>query len=178
MLKRLLPKRFRRDERGLAAVEFALLAPVMILLYCGMAELTLAMMAERQAAHSASVVGDLVAQTPTMDAVQMTDIFNVGTSIMKPFAAAALSVRVTSVKADAQGVPRVIWSQGNGMGALTVGAPVQGFPATLLAVGDSVIQADMSYSFTSPIQQVVTIPLSFAQSFYFKPRRSPEVIFH
>ena len=178
MLNRLLHPKLRRDERGLAAVEFALLAPVMILLYCGMAELTLAMMAERQAAHSASVVGDLVAQTPTMDAVQMNDIFNVGASIMKPFTAAPLELRVTSVKADAQGVPRVIWSQGNGMGALIAGAPVQGFPATLLLPGDSVIQADMSYSFTSPIQQVVTVPIGFAQSFYFKPRRSADVIFN
>ena len=38
--------RFGRDQRGLAAVEFALLAPIMILLYCGLGELTLAMMAE------------------------------------------------------------------------------------------------------------------------------------
>jgi Flp pilus assembly protein TadG len=174
-LRQWLRGRFARDQRGLAAVEFALLAPIMILLYCGLGELTLAMMAERQAAHSASVVGDLVAQTPTMDATQMADIFNVGSSIMKPFPAAPLKVRVTSIKADALGVPHVVWSQGHGMGAMTTGATVPGFPAGLLLAGDSIIEADVSYTFTSPIEQVVAVPIGFGQNFYFKPRRSADV---
>lgn len=173
--RQLLQGRFARDQRGLAAVEFALLAPIMILLYCGLGELTLAMMAERQAAHSASVVGDLVAQTPTMDATQMADIFNVGNSIMKPFPAAPLKVRVSSIKADIVGVPRVVWSQGHGLGAMTAGGTVPGFPASLLLPGDSIIEADVSYTFTSPIAQVIPIPLGFGQNFYFKPRRSADV---
>ncbi len=180
MLTRLSPRsllrgRFARDQRGLAAVEFALLAPIMILLYCGLGELTLAMMAERQAAHSASVVGDLVAQTPSMNSAQMTDIFNVGGSIMKPFPSAPLSMRVSSIKADAQGTPRVVWSQGHGLGAMTAGNTVPGFPANLLLPGDSIIEADVNYSFTSPIRQVIAIPVGFGQNFYFKPRRSADV---
>src|SRR3954465_7530282 len=102
-------RKFRKHEGGLAAVEFALVAPIMILLYTGMAELTMAMMAERQAAHSASVVGDLVAQSISMNAAQMGDIFSVGDAIMKPFPAAGLNYRVSSIKADVNGVPKVIW---------------------------------------------------------------------
>jgi Flp pilus assembly protein TadG len=170
-------RRFSKDRRGVAAVEFALLAPLMILLYCGLAELTMAMMAERQAAHSASVVGDLVAQSASVTGTEVTDIFNVGSSIMKPFPAAPLRMRVTSVKADANGVPRVVWSQGYGMGALAANATPSGFPPTLLAAGDSVIEADVSYTYTSPIMQVLPNPLSYADSFYLKPRRAPEVAY-
>src|ERR1700750_1503734 len=112
---------FRRHEGGLAALEVALVAPVMILLYMGLAELTMAMMAERQAAHSASVVGDLVAQSTQMNATQMVDIFHVGTAIMKPFPATGIKYRVSSIKADVNGVPKVVWSQGQGMGSLTAG---------------------------------------------------------
>ena len=71
-------KRLRSDIRGIAAVEFALIAPVVILLYCGFAELTMAMMAERRAAHTASVVADLVAQTPSISSAELTDIWTVG----------------------------------------------------------------------------------------------------
>jgi hypothetical protein len=123
------------------------------------------------------VVGDLVAQTPTMNGTQMNDIFSVGSSIMRPFPAGPLNLRVTSVKADALGSPKVVWSQGHGMGAMTAGNSVNGFPANLLAPGESVIQADVGYTFTSPIQQVLHVPVSSGQSFYFKPRRSAEVTF-
>ena len=168
---------FRRHEGGLAALEFALVAPIMILLYMGMAELTMAMMAERQAAHSASVVGDLVAQSINMDAAQLGDIFNVGAAIMKPFPASSLAFRVSSIKADGSGVPKVVWSQGHGLAALTAGATAAGFPPNLLAPGDSVIEADVAYTYTSPIMQVLPTPITYNDSFYLKPRRVAEVPF-
>ena len=167
--------RLRKNESGVAAVEFALVAPVLILLYCGLAELTMAMMAERRAAHSAAVVGDLVAQSVSMNAPQMTDIFLVGDAIMKPFSNATLKFRVSSVKADVNGVPKVVWSQGHGLGAFTAGSTAAAFPPNLLSPGDSVIQADVTYDFTSPILQVLPHALNYSNSFYLKPRRVSEV---
>ena len=168
-------KAARGDERGGAAIEFALIAPVAILLYCGFAELTMAMMAERRAAHTASVVADLVSQTPSVTAAQMTDIFNVADSIIYPFASAPLQLRVTSVTADAQSVPRVTWSKGHGMGGLTGGNAVSGFPPTLLAAGDSVIMADVQYAYTSPLHMTLPNALTFKDTFYLKPRQSASV---
>ena len=49
---------FWRDPRGVSAVEFALIAPLLILMYCGMAELSLAMMAQRRLSNIASAIGD------------------------------------------------------------------------------------------------------------------------
>ena len=169
-------RRFGDDKRGVAAVEFALTAPVMILLYCGLAEITMGMMAERQAAHSASVVGDLVAQSAQVTGTEVTDIFNVGAAILKPFPATSLAMRVSSVKADINGVPRVVWSQAyGGMASLSANTTPAGFPPGLLAAGDSVIEADVGYTFNSPIQQVLPHPITYADSFYLKPRTSSEV---
>jgi Flp pilus assembly protein TadG len=168
-------RRFRADKRGAAALEFAIIAPVAILLYAGFAELTMAMMAERRAAHAASVVADLVAQEPQVSTADMTDIFNIGNAIMAPFATASLKLRVTSVIADVNGVPKVAWSQGHGLAALRKDDPVAGFPPALLTAGDSVIQADVQYAYTSPLQMTLPTPLSFSNSFYLRPRRSTTV---
>jgi len=168
-------RRLRSDKRGAAAIEFALIAPVAILLYAGFAELTMAMMAERRAAHAASVVADLVAQQPSVGTLEMGDIFNIANAIMVPFDSAPLRLRVTSVVADVNGIPKVAWSQGHGLGALTAGATVSGFPPTLLAPGDSVIEADVQYAYTSPLQMTLPTPLSFSNSFYLRPRRSTTV---
>ena len=122
-------RRLKTDERGVAAIEFALIAPVAILLYCGFAELTMAMMAERRAAHAASVVADLVAQTSQITGSQVTDVFAVAGAIMDPLPTATLRFRVTSVTADVNGAPKVIWSQGNGLDARSPAATtVSGFP--------------------------------------------------
>jgi hypothetical protein len=61
------------------------------------------------------------------------------------------------------------------MGGLGAGATPGGFPAGLLAAGDSVIEADVSYVYTSPIMQVLPNPLTYSDSFYLKPRRSADV---
>jgi Flp pilus assembly protein TadG len=168
-------RRLRSDQRGLAAVEFALIAPIMVLMYCGLAEFTMAMMAERRAGHAASVVGDLVAQTSQITGSQITDVFTVGNAIMNPFPTNPLKLRITSVTADTNGVPRVTWSQGNGLGPLTTGAAVSGFPPALLAAGDSVIMADVQYAFTSPLQITLPHAVSFTDTFYLKPRASASV---
>lgn len=167
-------RRLRCDQRGVAAIEFALIAPVAISLYMGFAELTMAMMANRRVAHAAAVVGDLVAQSPSIAPSDLTDIFTVGGSIMSPFTATPLKMRITSVVADAKGVPTMVWSKGSGMTAMPTGA-VAGFPANLLAAGDSVIQADVSYSYASPLALILPKPITFSNTFYLKPRQSSSV---
>jgi Flp pilus assembly protein TadG len=168
-------KRIRKDQRGSAAVEFALIAPVAILLYCGFAELTMAMMAERRAAHAASVVADLVTQNTQLHFADIDDMYTIGSSIMHPFPAGPLKLRISSVTADANAVPQMTWSRGyGGFGPLPAGK-VTGFPANLLVAGDSVVEADVQYAFTSPLKMVLPNGLTFKTSFYLRPRRSPSV---
>ncbi|MDO8296440.1 MAG: pilus assembly protein [Caulobacter sp.] len=163
------------DRRGAAAVEFAFVAPVMILIYYGMAELTQAMMADRRASHVASAIGDLVAQDTDISATEMTDIFNVGKAIVAPFPSSALSMRVTSIRKDAGGTAQLMWSKGYGaMGAATTAAAL---PAGLVAANESVILAEASYVYTSPVQKALPAPMTFSQKYYLKPRKTSQVTF-
>lgn len=161
--------RLRSDQRGMAAVEFALIAPIMILLYCGLAELSIAMMAERRAAHAASVVADLVAQSGTMTTTDLADIYKIGNAIMYPFPADTLKMRITSVVADSNAVPKMDWSQGSGLSKMPSGT-VAGFPPNLLEAGDSVIQADVQYTFSSPLKYILPNDVTFRDTYYLKPR--------
>lgn len=176
MLKTPFLKRLRRDDRGVAAMEFALMAPILMVLYYAAAELTSGMIANGRAGHVASVVGDLVSQTNTLKQSELTDIFAVGNAIMKPFPTASLKFRVTSVKADSSGVPKIIWSAEQGMSHLGAGT-ASGFPSGLLAAGDSVIMSEVQYTYTSPIQRTIPTPLTFNSKYYIKPRRTADVAF-
>ncbi|MBS0362063.1 MAG: pilus assembly protein [Proteobacteria bacterium] len=163
-----------RSERGSAAVEFALIAPVMVVLYFGLTEFTMAMMAQRRVAHVASVIADLVSQTPQIKNSEVTDVFTVGGAIVSPFPSTPLKMRITSVVADANAVPKVTWSLGQGLSALAVNTTVT-VPNNLLAAGDSVVMADVQYNFTSPLQVLLPNALTFSSTFYLRPRRSPSV---
>ncbi|MDO8322411.1 MAG: pilus assembly protein [Phenylobacterium sp.] len=162
-----------KDRRGAAAVEFAFVAPVMILMYYGLAELTQGMMADRRASHVASAIGDLVAQDTMINTSEMNDIFNVGKAIIAPFPTTGLSMRVTSIRKDSSGAIQVMWSKSSGsMGVLTTVASV---PAGLIANNESVILAESSYVYNSATKQALPNALTFTQKYYLKPRKTAQV---
>jgi Flp pilus assembly protein TadG len=95
------------DERGIAAVEFALVLPLMVTLYVGSSEVTQGVLASRKMAIVSRTLADLVAQQPTAATSPcataglcdstMTAIFSAANAIMSPFSTAALSGGVASL---------------------------------------------------------------------------------
>ena len=168
-------KRLGRDKRGVSAVEFALIAPALIAFYFGLAELTQAMMAERRVAHTASAIGDLVAQSSQVSSATLTDIFSIGETIMSPFPTTSLKMRITSVVADATLKPMSAWSVGDGMTALANGTKVS-LPNNLLTVaGQSVIMSEVEFSYDSPVDYFVPKAVTFSKVFFLRPRKSDTV---
>jgi len=165
-------KRFRSDRRGLSAIEFALIAPVMILFYFGLAELCQAYMAQRRLAHTASAVADLVAQTDVVTKDELADITAMGPLIMKPFSASTLTTRIASVTRNAAGVDKVDWSVASGPGvtAWAKQATVT-VPADSIAKGESLVMVETTFSYESPIKYVMKKAVIFSSTFYLRPRR-------
>ena len=168
--------RFWRDQRGVSAVEFALIAPVLITFYFGMAETTQAMMAKRRASHIASTIGDLVAQDSVVTNAEMTDLFTIGQTVLSPFPTTTLKMRVTSVTANASGVVKVDWSDGQGLGAHAKDSTYTGIPAGLIAANQSLIIAEVSYSYDSPVKKYVPNTLNWNDKYYLRPRQANTVM--
>jgi Flp pilus assembly protein TadG len=163
---------FRRDRRGVSAVEFALVAPVLILIYFGLVELSQGLLAKRRVSHVASAVGDLVAMSDhDIPNSEMTDILSVGSTVMAPFPATGLKLRVTSVTTDAQKVAKVDWSDGQGMAAYTQGQTISNLPAGLLTVaGENLLITEAQYTYTPMMGYVIKNGVNFDEKFYLKPR--------
>lgn len=169
--------RFRRDRRGVSAVEFALILPILMLMYFGLGELCEAMMAQRRCAHATSAIGDLASQSTSLASSDVSDIFAASSTIMAPFSTSPLKMRLTSVTGNSSGTPKVDWSCAtNGLTAKTVGSTFSGLPSGLVSKsGDSVIVAEGQYTWTSPAKYVLPNGLSFSEIFYLRPRRSAQV---
>jgi len=171
------PWRLAHDRSGVAAVEFALLAPVLILLYFGAVELTQGFLTQERTAHTASAIGDLVSQSSTLTTADITDIFAVGQTTMYPYPTPSLGMRLSAVNEDAQGVVTVGWSEATGgMTALTKGGsysdPNLG---SVLAPSQSVIVAESQNTYHSVFGAVIPQPITFHEKYYLKPRISTQV---
>lgn len=167
---------FWRDRRGVSAVEFAFIAPVLLVFYCGMAELAEAMMAERRLSHVTSSVGDIVARDTRLTDARRNDIFQVGGVLMAPFPATKLHMCLYSVISDAQGRRTVDWVETHNTpeSCPADGAEVAVDPAVLPA-NSSVIVSKASYDYESPIKLVMPNAIVFRRTFYLKPRLSETV---
>jgi Flp pilus assembly protein TadG len=166
-------KRFRQDQSGISAVEFAFLAPVMILLYFGMAEVCQAYMAQKRMSHVTSMVADLTAQAQSVTRNDLTDIFNIGNQIMEPFSPGPLQTRVSSVTRDNTGVVRVDWSFGRGMTPRTGTVTV---PAGLINNGESLILSEAIYDYESPVDRYLPGITKLKRTYYLRPRVVDKVL--
>ena len=172
--------RWFRDERGVSALEFALIMPIIVVLIFGMANVSQALMAQRRVNHIASAMGDLTAQSQTMADPDFTDIFSVAGFMMKPLDQSNLSIRITSIIVDVNNVPRVDWSV---VGptlttGLAHGAQINSLPAGLISnTGDSVIMAETTYTFVAPVQALMPSGIHFNEVYYFRPRKSSCVLY-
>lgn len=167
---------FWRDRRGVSAVEFALIAPVLILFYFGMAELTEAMMAQRRLSHVASSIGDVVARDQKFTDARRNDVFSVGAVLMSPFPTSTLRMCLVSIVSDASGKDVVAWSESsNGPANCPAQGAVVNIPVGVLPASQSVIMSSASYEYDSFFKFVLPQTLTFRRTFYLKPRLSDQV---
>jgi len=163
--------RFLRDDRGVSALEFALIAPVLVALYLGAAEMTMALNADRKVTGAANAVADLVAQDDFVTDRELDDIYAAGDAILFPNDPGDLALRITSVRMDSDGDVFVDWSEGRGL-------PERGeddvpeLPDGLLAPMDSVVMVEARYPFHGPFPKDATPLATLTDTAYLRPRRS------
>jgi len=103
-------RRLRGNQSGVGAVEFALIAPVLIMLYMGSLEVSVAMSVNKKLARAASTVADLVTQDSEVDKKFLESMVNVAQSVMTPFPADGVKMKITGISIDGSGVGKAMWS--------------------------------------------------------------------
>lgn len=163
-----------RDRSGVSAAEFALLLPLLILMYVGAVEIGRLLTVTRRVDTVASTAADLTAQVRQVSNADLADIVAASTSILSPYPTTPLTVVVTSVVADQNNNGKVAWSYSSSGAARAAGSSYA-LPAGTTQANSSVIVADVTYAFT-PLLNLETFfspgAFNLQRTIYARPRKS------
>jgi Flp pilus assembly protein TadG len=195
-LKPRLKHRFLRDRRGVSAVEFALLLPVLVVMLLGMVDVVPAMMARYQVNHATASFADLATEYSQMQTSDMVNVFAAASDVLAPLSSTTLAVRLTNIYSDGNGNAYVYWSCGEGaLPPLAAKSPVTSTPTgtpvvwlvwlfntpsggyQLNGTNTSYVMAESQYVFTPLAHFIIKNPMTMTNTAYFMPRQSSFVGF-
>ena len=163
------------DERGVSAVEFAMLLPLMLSLYLGSVEVSQGIGADRKVTLTTRTICDLVSQVSNIGNADMTNALNASAAVMAPFPTGNLKVTVSSVKIDATGKATIDWSDSFNGTARAKGSTVT-LPTALKVANTYLIWSEVQYTYKPVIGYVVTGTLTLKDQIYMRPRLSDSVV--
>jgi Flp pilus assembly protein TadG len=168
---------FRCDQRGVSAVEFALLLPLMLTIYLGGVEFSQAISIDRKVGLTARTVADLVARSAGFTQGEMINILDASAAVAAPYSAATIKVKVSQIEIKADGAATIHWSAATNNTTKRTNGETVSVPAALKIPGkDSyLIWAEVEYGYTPAIGYVLTGTLNLTDQLYMRPRVSDKV---
>jgi Flp pilus assembly protein TadG len=164
----------RRDQKGMGAVEFAMVLPVMLTLYLGAVETSQGVAIQRKVTLTARTVADLASRVTSINNAEMTNMLTATSAVIAPFAAGELKVTISAVSIDANGIAKVAWSDSLNGTKRAINSTVS-LPAALNVANSQLIWSEVNYNYVPSIGYVVTGALNLFDQIYMRPRLSETV---
>jgi Flp pilus assembly protein TadG len=190
-------RKFSTAADGVAATEFAIVVPFMLVLLVGGVELGDGMAINVKVSATAHSVTDMVTQNTSLSTASMQNILTGATTIMAPYPInnSQLMVTVSEISSDANGTLNLRWSQSyngtsfgpgrtslgaNGLyAALTVPASLNGTAGNANNANNqndqvSFILGEVTYAYTPNLGYTISGTVNLADSYWLFPRCSTD----
>ncbi len=174
---------FAADTQALAATEFAVIVPLMLVTFFGTVEISSAVAIDRKVTLIARTLSDLTSQSTTLDDSGMKDTFTASISVVMPYDASLVKGTISEIYIDANGVATVKWSKAgtiaNGATQATLATSARNagdnvtamIPATLLIPSSYIILSEAKYTYTPTIGYVLKSSVTLSDLSYTRPRQ-------
>ncbi len=168
--------RLVRNERGSAAVEFAVIVPIMLTLFFGMVEFSSGVAVDRKVTLVARTMSDLVSQSSSVSDTDLTNITTTGKAIMTPYPTAPLKTTVSELYVDPTTLTaKVKWSKGSAARGLDTTVAI---PTALKIGGTYLIYAEVDYKYVPTIGYVMAkAGITLSDFTYTRPRLGSCVLY-
>ena len=181
---RFLRLRVRRSWRdlfvhagGVAAIEFALVVPLVIIVYAGGFELVQAATVNRKLTDTTVQLANVTTQYTAVAATpDLNNIFAASSQIMAPYPTSSLTIVVSEVQTDASSHGTVAWSQGypTGTPCLAKNSAVT-LPAGFASPSSFYVLVQTTYSYAPTIGSAFVHTIPMTDQIFMVPRQSTSI---
>lgn len=184
-------RRIIGDKRGVAAIEFALIVPLLLCMYFVTMEVAQGVETNKKVSRVGSLVADLVTQQMTIQKADLDAIMKIGGSVLEPYERSSPKIVVTAIEITDETTPKVkvFWSRKLENGVYSVDA-AKGTATTVpaaLNVRNSFLVRVESYLTYKPVitwaaanKKAMGLTAAFdsinmRETYYLRPRRSLQI---
>jgi Flp pilus assembly protein TadG len=180
------------DRRGVAALEFALIAPLLLCLYFVTMEAAQGIEVNKKVGRIGSMVADLVTQQQTMSQAELNGIMRIGEATLQPYNRSQPDITVTAIEVTDEVTPRVrvVWSRKVVDGTPEAGpakeSPVTDLPPALQVRGSFLVRVESKLDYEPVITWAASAKTSIGlaapfngitmkETYYLRPRMSTTI---
>ncbi|MEW6632738.1 MAG: TadE/TadG family type IV pilus assembly protein [Pseudomonadota bacterium] len=183
--------RFCRDRSGIAAIEFAFIVPVLLIMYFITMEASQAIETSKKVSRIGSMVADLVTQQQSVLSTDLDAIMAIGNSTLQPYNRSTPKIIITAIQISTDPTPKVqvVWSRKLVSGTTSVDAAAGStttVPTSLSVAGTFLIrvESDLAYqpmiTWSANSSQAMGLTsafsnISMSETYYLRPRRSQTI---
>jgi Flp pilus assembly protein TadG len=180
---RFLRLRVRRSWRdlfvhagGVAAIEFALVVPLVIIVYAGGFELVQAATVNRKLTDTTVQLANVTTQYTSVASADLNNIFAASSQIMAPYPTSSLTIVVSEIQTDASSHGTVAWSQGypTGTPCLAKNSAVT-LPAGFASPSSFYVLVQTTYSYAPTIGSAFVHTIPMTDQIFMVPRQSTQI---
>ncbi len=190
---RLAAANLLHDHSGIAATEFAVIVPIMLVMFFGTVEFSSGVAVDRKVTLVARTLSDLTSQTPpsipqatytTVTDSNLQNVFTASIAILQPYLATPTKATISEIYVDSTGVARIQWSKAATIGSgasqatLTTSSrtPTEDVtpvvPPKLLVKQTYLIFSEVSYLYTPTVGYVMgKAGVTLGDVAYTRPRQ-------
>ena len=176
-----------RDRSGIAAVEFAVIVPIMLVMFFGTVEFSSGVAVDRKVTLMARTLSDLTSQGTTATDCTLSNFFAAATGILTPYSSTPTVAKITELLVDPTTLQaKVQWSKAatidpSGNVVLGVGRAantIVSIPSALAVPGTYLLFGEVSYLYTPAVGYVMAkAGITLSDVAYTRPRQSVSVTY-
>ena len=178
-----LAVRFTRDREGIAATEFAVIVPIMLVLFFGVIEMSNGITAYRKVTIMAHTLSDLTSQSKSVQDSDLTNFFCAANGIMSPYVSGtcpsnAVTQSIVELWVNSSLQARVQWAKNSDGSTPLAAGTVVAIPTSLQVANTYIIYSTVIYTYVPTIGYVMNKSGVILNDYsYTRPRQSQCVLY-